>query len=471
MVRAAMHVRASEGRALHGAGARGSQADRSSRTQPARCGGAGEDAAQAPAHPVDPGGARPSTIASASLPCFSAIAALRRSRFAAPAGAELGTSACSSSGRSGRGSSTVREMTLLATAWRSDVIRSSAFREARRVAAPSEPPRRLFDLRQAHDESRARPRCTAAMMSVPHWRRPKPFEQPSAGLARRSGEDRGMGGDAADRIRPSGRARRRRHVAGFALPARARPATSGGRPRAPSGLRTRVFRAAPGALGVEWHRFLGEVRTSISSLTQSLPPRFFRSASSAAEDVAQMGLTSRSPRHASARARAAARDQSVKRSGLRPAGGRVALDELVIRRCCHRNPAPWPPPGSVSKIGCGVVPVLVPRRSRCPGGRRETPSARPRFPISSKKNGLRSMPGAGVLDHDELPSALAHLHDAEQGMVGRLPQELGVDGDDLVLGEPGAGGGEVGSGGNQIHEQSMTRRTGVLPKALICQGC
>jgi hypothetical protein len=40
-----------------------------------------------------------------------------------------------------------------------------------------------------------------------------------------------------------------------------------------------------------------------------------------------------------------------------------------------------------------------------------------------------------------------------------------------VLGEPGAGSSEVGSGGNQIHEQSMTLPTGVLPKALICQGC
>ena len=78
--------------------------------------------------------------------------------------------------------------------------------------------------------------------------------------------------------------------------------------------------------------------------------------------------------------------------------------------------------------------------------------------------------GRQRVDHDGFLRA-RHLHDAEQGIVSRLPQELGVDGDDLVLGEPGAGGGEVGSGGNQIHEQSMTRRTGVLPKTLICQGC
>jgi hypothetical protein len=39
-----------------------------------------------------------------------------------------------------------------------------------------------------------------------------------------------------------------------------------------------------------------------------------------------------------------------------------------------------------------------------------------------------------------------------------------------VPGEPGAGRREVGSGGNQIHEQSITLPTGVLPKALLCQG-
>ena len=77
--------------------------------------------------------------------------------------------------------------------------------------------------------------------------------------------------------------------------------------------------------------------------------------------------------------------------------------------------------------------------------------------------------GGQRVDHDGLVGA-RHLHHAEQGVVGRLPQELGVDGDDRVFGEPGAGGGEVGGGGNQIHEQSITLPTGVLPKALICQG-
>jgi hypothetical protein len=45
------------------------------------------------------------------------------------------------------------------------------------------------------------------------------------------------------------------------------------------------------------------------------------------------------------------------------------------------------------------------------------------------------------VDHDRFLRA-RHLHHAEQGIVGRLAQEFGVDGDDRVFGEAGAGGGE-----------------------------
>ena len=48
------------------------------------------------------------------------------------------------------------------------------------------------------------------------------------------------------------------------------------------------------------------------------------------------------------------------------------------------------------------------------------------------------------------------LDHAEQGIIGRLPQELGIDGNGRVPGQALAGRGEVGSGRNQIHEQSMT---------------
>ena len=40
----------------------------------------------------------------------------------------------------------------------------------------------------------------------------------------------------------------------------------------------------------------------------------------------------------------------------------------------------------------------------------------------------------------------------------------------MVLGQSGADGRKVGSGGNQIHEQSIALTKGVRPKALVCQG-
>src|SRR5262249_44704320 len=50
-----------------------------------------------------------------------------------------------------------------------------------------------------------------------------------------------------------------------------------------------------------------------------------------------------------------------------------------------------------------------------------------------------------------------NLHDAEQRVIGRLPEEFGIDGDDAVFGEPAADVCELGSRRNQmIHAQSMT---------------
>src|ERR1035437_3840871 len=59
------------------------------------------------------------------------------------------------------------------------------------------------------------------------------------------------------------------------------------------------------------------------------------------------------------------------------------------------------------------------------------------------------------IDHDRLVCA-RHLHDAEQRIVGRLAQEFGINGDDRVPGQTGANRGEFRSGGNQIHERSIT---------------
>ena len=48
------------------------------------------------------------------------------------------------------------------------------------------------------------------------------------------------------------------------------------------------------------------------------------------------------------------------------------------------------------------------------------------------------------VDHDSLVRA-RHLHHAEQGIIGGLAQELGVDGDDRMLGEARASLREFGS--------------------------
>ena len=73
------------------------------------------------------------------------------------------------------------------------------------------------------------------------------------------------------------------------------------------------------------------------------------------------------------------------------------------------------------------------------------------------------MPVGQRIDHDRFVCA-RHLHHAEQGIIGGLAQEFGVDGDDRVLGETGANGREVRGGGNQIHEQSIT-----LLKTAFCR--
>ena len=67
------------------------------------------------------------------------------------------------------------------------------------------------------------------------------------------------------------------------------------------------------------------------------------------------------------------------------------------------------------------------------------------------------------IDHDRFLGA-RHLHDAEQGIISRLAQEFRIDGNDRVPGEAGANRGEFRSGGNQIHEQSIT-----LLKEAICR--
>ena len=58
------------------------------------------------------------------------------------------------------------------------------------------------------------------------------------------------------------------------------------------------------------------------------------------------------------------------------------------------------------------------------------------------------------IDDDSLVGA-GHLNNAEQGVIGGLAQEFGIDGDDPVFGQAVTGGGELVSGRNQVHERSI----------------
>src|SRR5262249_57228963 len=58
------------------------------------------------------------------------------------------------------------------------------------------------------------------------------------------------------------------------------------------------------------------------------------------------------------------------------------------------------------------------------------------------------------------------LHDAEQGIVGGLAQELCVDGNDRMLGEPLASSGEFRSGRNQIHVNRSLAESAFMSRVL-----
>jgi hypothetical protein len=67
------------------------------------------------------------------------------------------------------------------------------------------------------------------------------------------------------------------------------------------------------------------------------------------------------------------------------------------------------------------------------------------------------------IDDDGFVGA-CHLHDAEQRVIGRLPQEFGIDGDDGEFGEPAANVREFRGRRDQlVHAQSMT-----FPALPIC---
>ena len=55
------------------------------------------------------------------------------------------------------------------------------------------------------------------------------------------------------------------------------------------------------------------------------------------------------------------------------------------------------------------------------------------------------------IDHDGLVRA-RNLGDAQDREIGRLAQKFGVDGNEIVFGEPGAGGGQFLGGRDRLHE-------------------
>ena len=115
----------------------------------------------------------------------------------------------------------------------------------------------------------------------------------------------------------------------------------------------------------------------------------------------------------------------------------------------------------VSKIGYGKGPIRCQTISiswRAAWKTFSTYSSAIKFEQKLQVDAL----GQGV-DDDRFLGA-RHLHDAEQGIIGRLAQEFRIDRDYRVLGEARGNGCEFRGGGNQIHEQSIT-----LPKQAFCR--
>ena len=132
---------------------------------------------------------------------------------------------------------------------------------------------RILELRQLRG-SRASPRWTAATISAPQCERSKPSAASADSRAAPGWPE--LGGDIADGVVFQHAAAR--HVAGLRL------LFAPGRDFHQHGELLRLahprLQPLPGTFGVKVVGF-GEVRTSISSLTQSLRPRFLRSASRA----------------------------------------------------------------------------------------------------------------------------------------------------------------------------------------------
>jgi hypothetical protein len=89
----------------------------------------------------------------------------------------------------------------------------------------------------------------------------------------------------------------------------------------------------------------------------------------------------------------------------------------------------------VSKIGCGMVPAWCQTISMSWRAAWNTFST---FSFGHQLEERLEVDAFGQrIDHDGFVRA-RHLHDAEQGIIGRLAQEFGIDGDDRVPGKAAA---------------------------------
>src|ERR1700675_3389330 len=101
-----------------------------------------------------------------------------------------------------------------------------------------------------------------------------------------------------------------------------------------------------------------------------------------------------------------------------------------------------------SKIGCGIFFAMFQTISmswRAAWNTLTTFSS-----VISANRGARSMPGASA-STTTASSGLAILRHAEQGIIGGLAQELGVDGDEGMPRHARANLGQFLGGGDQIH--------------------
>ena len=96
----------------------------------------------------------------------------------------------------------------------------------------------------------------------------------------------------------------------------------------------------------------------------------------------------------------------------------------------------------VSNIGCGISSGLVPDDfDVLAGGVKDLDHLSSAISVEER----REVDASASVSTTTASSARRHLGDAQQRIVGGLPQEFGVDGDEGMLGKAGTGGLQLAS--------------------------